>query len=515
MSVKSRFPGRSRVLTAIGAAATLLVASACGSGGTDSSEGGNGELSIAIQAPPGSFELAQLDGGQSSYLWSSLYDTLLYTDNKGQIQPNAGESHSYSGDRETLTLKLRKGMTFRSGTPVDAAAVKASLDHIRTTPGPNQAGLASIASVGTPDESTVAIKLKHADGALLANLSRVNGAIGDPAAMKRPDAATDPVGSGPYTLDKAATVNGSSYTLKKRDDYWNADAYPFETVRVKVMPDRAAVVNALRAGELTAGSVDPTQVEALRATGLRITPVKASTAVLLFLSDREGEKLEPLGDVRVRKAVNMVFDRQKIVQTFLRGAGTASTQVFNPQGQAYDPGLDKAYPFDVAAAKKLMAEAGYPDGFAVTMPGFVTTKPFEPMIAQSLGAIGVEVTWEPVPLQQQATALSSGKYPMYLGIYGLDTDAVLTRLYFSPGTPTNPFDSSDPELTKLIEQADSAADPAQSGAAYKGINRFVVENAWFAPVVDSGITWVTAKGITYLGDGSASVVGVRTFGTAD
>ncbi|XVQ14489.1 ABC transporter substrate-binding protein [Spirillospora sp. CA-255316] len=505
---------RSRMVAATAAAATLLPAAACGGGESSDSPSSSDKLSISIQGPPSSFDLTRIDAGQASYIWSALYDTLLYTDNKGQIRPNAAERFEYSDDRRTLTLTLRKGMAFRSGTPVNAAAVKASLDRGRTTPGPNQAGLAKVGSVATSGDLTVVVSLKSPDGALLGNLASVNGVIGDPATMTQPSTATDPVGSGPYTLVKSATVNGSHYTLRKRADHWNAAAHPFKTVQVKVMGDPAAVVNALRAGELNAGSVHPAQVGVLKSAGLTITPIRATTVATLILADRKGEKLKPLGDLRVRQAINMAFDRARVVQTFLKGSGLASTQLFNPKGKAYDAALDKTYPFNVGAAKKLMADAGYAQGFEVTMPSFVTTKPFEPVIAQSLAAIGIKVTWQSVPIQQQSTTLASAKYPMYFVIYGLDTDDALPAIYFNPGTPTNPYRSSDPRLTKFIDEANAASDPAKAGAAYRKINEFAVKNAWFAPVLHIGINWVTAKGITFLGDGSSTGLSIRTFGVA-
>ncbi|MFF9204588.1 ABC transporter substrate-binding protein [Streptomyces sp. NPDC014986] len=510
-------PPRPRWLFASVTVAALLMTAACSGDDPDSPDSSQKatRLSLSIQGAPASFEPTRIDAGQSSYVWRALYDTLLHIGNDGRLQPNAAQRYAYSADRRTLTLTLRKGMTFSSGAPVNAAAVKATLERIRDTPGPNQANIAdAVASVDAPDDLTVVVGLKHPSGSLLWNLAGVNGVIADPATMARSSTATDPVGSGPYTLDKGATVNGSEYTLKKREDHWNADAYPFGTVRVRVMGDRAAVVNALRAGELNAGSVDPTQVEPLKSAGLRISPVKAFTVGNLVLADRAGASLEPLGDVRVRRAINMAFDRTKLVAAFLKGVGVPSTQLFNPKGQAYDARLDKAYPFDVAAARKLMAEAGYAQGFSVKMPSFVTTKPFEPVIAQSLAAIGIKVTWEAVPIQRQATTLAAAKYPMYFVIYGLDTDAVLTTLYTTPGTPTNPFKSSDPKLTELIDEANRAGDPAGAGAAYKEINKFFVDNAWFAPLMDIGVTWVTGKGVEHLGDGSSTAIDIRNFGTA-
>ncbi|MGO4431394.1 ABC transporter substrate-binding protein, partial [Streptomyces sp. MCAF7] len=98
----------------------------------------------------------------------------------------------------------------------------------------------------------------------------------------------------------------------------------------------------------------------------------------LVLGDRSGDVLEPLGDLRVRKAINMAFDRTKMVKRLLRGSGRPTEQIFNPKGPGHDPALDQTYAYDPAAAKRLLAEAGYPNGFSVTMPSLVVSKPFEP-----------------------------------------------------------------------------------------------------------------------------------------
>src|SRR5262249_38983909 len=160
----------------------------------------------------------------------------------------------------------------------------------------------------------------------------------------------------------------------------------------------------------------------------------------------------------------------KLASLFLKNNGTPTVELFNPKGQAYDPALEKTYSYDVAGAKKLLAQAGYPNGFSVQMPSFVTTSVFNPTVAQALADIGIKVTWAPVPLQQQVPALTSGKFPMYFNIYGLDTDADLIDTYFgTQATAANPFASTDPELSKLVAQAN-----AGDTTAYKKINEFAV-----------------------------------------
>ena len=188
---------RLRLPTAAVAVAALLATASCGASGEQSSADTE-TLSLAVQNTPNSFDPAQLLSGTQAYVWSALYDTLLTVDNKGELQPNAAESWAYSGDRKTLTLKLRQGMTFTCGAPVTAAAVKATLDRTLSTPGPNSFTVASIESVDAPDERTVVLHLKEPDGALLRSLAAAVGVIGDPKTLDTERTALNPVGSGPY-----------------------------------------------------------------------------------------------------------------------------------------------------------------------------------------------------------------------------------------------------------------------------------------------------------------------------
>ncbi|MEU1340147.1 ABC transporter substrate-binding protein, partial [Streptomyces sp. NPDC005827] len=509
---------RSRTRTASSSRPTALLATAtaaCDSApAATSNSGADATLALSILGTPNSLDPAQLIEGQQTYVWDSIFDTLLIEDNKGQLQPGAAQSWSYSKDGRTLTLKIRQGMKFSSGEPVDANAVKATLDRTRSTPGQSQLTLAAVSSVEAPDASTVVIRLKRPDASLLLSLSTAPGVIGDPKTMANKSTALNPVGSGPYTLDTKATVNGSVYVLDRRNDYWNKKAYPFKTVKIRVITDPTASANALKAGQTNSGTVDPSQVSAIKAAGFQITHVQATAGAYLVLGDRAGSKLKPLGDLRVRKAINMAFDRQKIVQQILQGSGKATDQLFNPKGGAYDEALNKAYPYDVAGAKKLLAQAGYPKGFSVTMPSLVFTKSFEPIFTQALGDIGIKVTWEPVPAQQSTTAVASGKYPMFLIIEGLSSDPGMTTSFYTPTGFRNVFHSTDPKLTGLLGQAAQELDPAKSAGIYREINKFGVENAWLAPVFYIGTDWATKKGITYLGDGSATMATIRQFGVA-
>ncbi|MFM9442874.1 ABC transporter substrate-binding protein [Streptomyces acidiscabies] len=503
---------RRQALTALGVGAVLFTSAACDSQPASTSASLS-TLALSIFGTPNSFDPAQLLEGQQMYVWDSVYDTLLLQDNQGRLQPGAARSWQYSTDARTLTLKLRTGMKFSDGSPVDSAAARATLDRIRTTPGPSQGMLASLAAVEAPDATTVVIRLKRPDGSLLTALSQAAGVIGDPKTMTTKSAALEPVGSGPYTLDKGQTVNGSVYVLERRADYWNKAAYPFATVKVRVISDPTAAANALKAGQTNAGTVDISQLSGFPAPAFEHQHVDATAGATLVLADREGQVLKPLGDVRVRKAINMAFDRAKMVRQLLRGSGRPTTQIYNPKGTAYDTSLNQTYGYDPQGAKRLLAEAGYPDGFSVTMPSLVFTKTFEPTLTQALGDIGVKVTWQPVPPQQAVSALASKKYPLFLVVDGLAATPTETRNFYSPTGYRNVFNSTDPRLAALLDRADRELDPDKAAGIYRQINKFGVDNAWYSPVFQIGSDWVTKKGITYLGDGSSTLATVRQFGT--
>lgn len=252
---------RPRRLVAIGAAviAATLLLSACGGQpetGGDSGEVVEKDLKIAAVSAPNSLDPAQLVDGQQMFVWTSVFDTLLAKDNNtGELIPNAATAWEYNDDGTALTLTIREGMTFSSGDPVDAHAVVATMQRTKDTPGIVQVKYSSVSDIEATDDQTVVVHFTEYDPQFLSNLALGTGAIGDPATLDEERTATDPIGSGPFILDIAKTVPGSSYVLTKRDDYWNADAIPFKSLTVTVLQDPTAAFNALQAGEINAASV--------------------------------------------------------------------------------------------------------------------------------------------------------------------------------------------------------------------------------------------------------------------
>ncbi|WP_285244176.1 ABC transporter substrate-binding protein [Pseudarthrobacter sp. fls2-241-R2A-127] len=462
-------------------------------------------LAFAIGGQPSSFDPAQAEVGEAAYIWTGIYDTLLKVDADGAVKPSAAKSWEYSSDAMTLTLDLRDGLKFSDGAEVTSEDVAATIERSRTTPGIRVPDLASVKSVDTPDDHTVVLNLSKPDPALLVNLATGAGIIAEAKKLGDENLALDPIGSGPYVLDKNATVNGSTYVLKRRDDYWDLQDYPYKTVTIRVIEDSQAKFNALQAGELDAGTASAAQIATLPEGAFEKKKIEAQAWGGLLFLDRTGSVVPALGDKRVREAINMAFDRDLYAKQLMSGGARATSQFYNPIQSGYDPDLEGYYKHDPEGARKLLAEAGYPDGFALTMPSSYFSHTFEPAITQSLADIGIKVTWESVPPQDVFPSLSSGKYGMAWYFEGLNSPSIQTRANLQKGGALNPSGYESPELNSLLSEAAQTTDPDAQGAVYKRINRYSVENALVAPLVYSSGTWLTKPGVKYLPNGAVPI----------
>jgi ABC-type transport system substrate-binding protein len=480
---------RVAVISAVAVAALAL--SACSGGSTEnSSASAEQTLTLSAQAPPSSWAIGNAPGGDAT-MYLSVYDTLLRTTPDAEITEGLAEQWEYNDDLTELTLHLRDGQKFTDGEPVDADAVVASLNVSRE--GPSTAtNLTAVSDVTATDKSTVVLTLSQPDGALLPNLADVAGAIGAPDVLTAESSTLEPVGSGPYILDKSS-VAGSNYVLKKNPDNWDADSFPFETVQFQIIADPTAITNAMQAGQLDWIALNtPDQLAQFPEPKFTSGYNNANGLGVLWLADREGTIVPALRDVRVRQAINLAIDREAIAEKLQVGSLHPTEQVVNPNGGAWSDELNETYSYNVEEAKALMAEAGYAGGFAVTMPSTFLSTPYEPTLSQQLGDIGIQVTWETVPFQDFLTKVFSQNYGMYFMFNAFrSADSVDVR-----GATTaifNPFNSTSPEYEALIAEANSS----ESADAFAPVNEYFVKEAWFAPMFYTAGPWVASDQVTY------------------
>ena len=196
-----------------------------------------------------------------------VYDTLLMLSPEGELEPNMATEWSYNDDNTVLTLTLQDGITFTDGEPFNAEAVKANVEYLRDGGGPFSSYVASVENVVAVDDLTVELQLSSADPALLYGLAVVGGAMASPAAIAAGTLATSPIGSGAYTLDAGATTPGTEYVYQRNPDYWNPDAYAYDTIVIKPILDLQARFNAIQSGQADTG--DPQRLQRRRRRGRR------------------------------------------------------------------------------------------------------------------------------------------------------------------------------------------------------------------------------------------------------
>jgi peptide/nickel transport system substrate-binding protein len=508
---------RSRpLLTALVALASLtaLALAACTAPTPDMSQGSvaEGEISIATTSTPNSLDPAQLVDGQQSFVWGSVLDTLLARNLvTGELEPNAAESWEYNEDGTELTLKIREGMTFSDGDPVDANAVAATMTRTKDTAGLVQPKFTNVTEIEAVDDYTVVVHFSAFDPQFLHNLPLGAGAIGDPDTLDDSRTATDPVGSGPYTLDTASTVPGSSYVLTKRDDYWNADAFPFSKVTVKILSDPTATFNALQSGEVDASTVRTELVNQLDTDTFTINEITAASLVYLDILDRGGEKWPALGDQRVRQAINYAIDREGIRDGLLGSNAVLTEQIFNPSGDVFDEALNETYPYDPAKGRELVEDAGFA-GETFQIPSTFLSTHFETTLSQAFTDIGLNIEWVAVPPQQAQSAHFSGDYGMTFQITAYTADPADAFFYYGLGGFANPRNFTDPTIERMFGTINTTVDFDQALPAYQELNEYGVDQAFVAPIALISPQWATRDGITFEGKVAGLPYTFRLFG---
>jgi peptide/nickel transport system substrate-binding protein len=462
--------------------------------GTESSDLVLGQI-IALN----SFDTAQAEWGNRALYYQAVYDTLLLATADG-IEPFLASEFSYNDDNTVLTLTIRDDVTFTDGTELTADVVKQNLEYFKNGGGPYASDLLNVATIEAPDDTTVVLELSAPDPALLTYLSHEAGLMASPAMFGAADAATNPIGSGPYILDTAATVTGTSYVYTRNPDYWNPDLQHYDTVTMRALSDPTAAVNAIKAGEVNAARLaDNNNVDEIEAAGWTILPNELDFQGLLLL-DRAGEMNPALADVRVRQALNYAFDREGLLEALQHGYGSVTTQVFKESSAAYDPALDEAYPYDPEQAKALLAEAGYADGLTIDMPSTAVLGAASfTLIEQQLADVGVTVNYTDTPPEDYIAAIIGPKYPAAYMALQEDADWQLIQFMLSRTASWNPFAYGDETTDALITEIQMGDEATQEAKAAE-LNAYIVEQAWFAPFfrVESGYAVDTETNVTIM-----------------
>lgn len=405
-------------LTAFGLGAGAITVSRAATASQDD----QASLVIDLATEPGALDPATTYDADGWSVIHSIYDSLVQYGPQGELEPLLAESFTLE-DPLTYRVKLREGITFHNGEPLDARAIAFSIAHIMDEgTGSQVAGnFAVISEVVEVDELTADLKLS-APAPWLPEQIAAWLAILPPGYASENDFVASPVGTGPYRFESSSP--GDRITLLANETYF-AESPKGQPVAAQV--DYRFVADATtRVADLLSGTADVVrgvpfdQIGAVEGNGGQV--LQAPIAGCAFI--RIPTDVEPFSDVRVRQALNYAVDVQLIIDALLAGSGERLPNLFVPNGLGYDPALD-AYAYDPDRARELLAEAGYPDGFDTAIDSTVTEREdIVQAIAGQLGDVGVRTTVNRLEL-----ALFNS------GDYWLGTDPAASPLRFATWRP--------------------------------------------------------------------------------
>jgi len=319
-----------------------------------------------------------------------VFDHLAARDVKtGKVGPSLAVSWR-NVDETTWEVKLRQNVKFHDGSRFAAGDVKATFDRVLNPENKLTArgNHTKIKSVEVVDDSTVRFKT---DGPYPLFVERMTAlVIQSEKAIKEKGhewMQENPVGTGPYKLVK--WNKKQDHLMVRNDDYWGPKP-AFKHVRVRIIPEQATQIAELMSGGVDViKAVPPDQMDVINKSGgarTSTSPILRTAFLQLDQAGRTGKN--PFQDKRVRQAANLAVDMDGIIKHVLNGLGDRTATTINPMAFGYDLSI-KPYKQDAAAAKKLLADAGYPGGFEV---GFLTTAPIvEPALPQTSEAISADL----------------------------------------------------------------------------------------------------------------------------
>ena len=328
----------------------------------------------------------------------NIFEGLTKIESTGKINPLLADKWEVAADAKTYTFHLRNGVKFSNGEPLTAADVKFTFERDAAEKSTNKekAMFTNIASIETPDDSTVILHLKDPNPNLLFNLGENTGVILEPKSADTD--ATQPVGTGPYKLD--AWVKGASITLVKWDGFRDAAKIKIKKATFRIINDAAAQTAAVLSGDVDAfprfnnfNSVK--QLQSNPALSVVIGATEGKTIV------STNNKKKPFDDVRVRRALAYAIDREAVNKAAVNGYGKAIGSHYTPTDPYYID-LTKTYPYDPEKAKALLKEAGVqlPLDISLKLPPVPYARQGGEVVAAELAKVGINAKIENVEWAQ-------------------------------------------------------------------------------------------------------------------
>lgn len=467
----------------------------CASSGDDSGSasgtGSSSSSSSATSKDPNKLIVAQ--GGDakslnpqssndsaSSTVSKQIYDTLLFQDENMNITPGLAEEYELSEDGLELYLKIREGIFFHNGEELKATDVEFTLEGAKASAETSHI-VGPIDTIEILGDYELVVKLEYPFAPILSHLAHTAISILNEKAVTEAGSGYGVdvvVGTGPYEFVSWAI--GDRIEMTRNDDYWNGVAL-IENLTFRSIPN-----NSSRLLELESGGIDiaydiaPSDIEHVESSsGMSlIRSANFSNSYVGFNTEKA-----PFDNVKVRQAINLALDMETIIEAVYYGAGGAATGPIGSMVWAYNDHVD-GYGYDPEAAKALLEEAGYGDGFSTTI--WTNENAQRQLIAEivqnQLGAIGISVSMETMEWGAYLDGTSAGQHEMlvmgWTTVTG-DPDYGLYACFHSDnhGSSGNRTFYTNTRVDELLDYARSSNNQDDRYEAYQEIQELIVDDA--------------------------------------
>ncbi|TVR34267.1 MAG: glutathione ABC transporter substrate-binding protein [Spirochaetaceae bacterium] len=466
-----------------------LLASPLVAGGRAETAVDRDTLRIAIGAEPESLDPVKMTSAPAATVGEHVVERLIYMEEDGTLTPMLATSWEANADSTVWTFQIRQGVTFHDGAPLNAEAVRQNLARF-VDPDVGAAYaflLGSVQDIQATGEYTLQLRLAQPFAPILSHLSHSFIGIVSPNQIRDlPPEGTfeNPIGTGPYVMDRWS--RGDSIRLSVNEDYWGSTPQ-IPNLVFNFIPEESARIVALETGEADAIMAVPPQDVARLEADPNIDVVFQTSVRTIYVSFNNVR--EPFTDVRVRRALNYAVDKQAIVDSIFEGSGFVADAPI--PDAVFGHTSVGPYEYDPDRARELLAEAGYPDGFSMTLHHPTGRYPLDATVAQAvqsmLADVGVDARLETREwssyLQFTAQPPEQAEYDMFMlgwGTVTLDADyglyALLHTRQWNPNGNNRGFYSNE-RVDELLDQARVETNPDQRAPMYHEAVQLIWEDA--------------------------------------
>ena len=482
-------------------------------------------LNLAVASVPSSVDPHYSVLTTNVSLASHMFDALINRDADSKPVPGLAVSWKMLDDT-TWEFKLRPGVKFHDGTPFtgeDVAYTIARVPTVVNSPGSFAIYTRTFTDVQVVDPLTVRLKTAAVYPLVPVDLREVKiipHGIGPNPATEDFNNGKYAIGTGPYRF--VSYRPGDRAELVRNDDYWGTKPH-WRQVNYRFILNDGARTAALLSGDVAIIEAVPTTDAAhLRKNKLvRISETLSSRLVYLWLDrsrtgptpfargpDNEPLETNPFNDLRVRQALSMAINRAAISERVMEGAAVPSAQFLPPGSYSYVPGLHPP-PYDPETAKKLLAEAGYPKGFQLTLHGpngrYVNDAKIIQAVGQMWTRIGVKTEVEPLVFPAFIAHVIKRDYSAFLAAWGTSSGEASNplRALISTVNPdrgrgsSNRAFYSNPAIDSITEQAMTTVDDSVREQLLQRATRLAIEDVALVPLHIQKNVWGMSATVTY------------------